>query len=75
MDNNKNNDERNPTAGEKIEALAKVTGGYDHMDEDNKAMMKKVKTASTDKDVLDALMTDPQTGRAMSYEEMRMRFG
>ena len=61
--------------GENVERLAKMTGGYQLMNEDNKNMLEKVKTASTNNEVVDLLMKDPVTGRGMSYMESRMRFG
>lgn len=63
------------TDGKNIERLAKETGGYDKMDQDNKNMLEKLKTASTTNDIIDILMKDPVTGRGMSYAESRMRFG
>ncbi len=65
----------NDTLGENVEKLAKVTGGYQLMNEDNKNMLEKVKTGSTDSEIIDLLMKDPVTGRGMSYAESRMRFG
>jgi hypothetical protein len=65
----------NDTLGKNIEKLAKVTGGYEVMDQDNKKMLEKVKTGSTDSEIIDLLMKDPVTGRGMSYAESRMRFG
>ena len=65
----------NLSLGENVERLAKVTGGYQLMNEDNKNMLEKVKTASTNNEVVDLLMKDPVTGRGMSYAESRMRFG
>ena len=63
------------TDGKNIERLAKETGGYDKMNQDNKNMLEKLKTASTNNDIIDILMKDPVTGRGMSYAESRMRFG
>lgn len=63
------------TDGKNIERLAKITGGYDKMDQDNKNMLEKVKEAESDKEIIDILMKDPVTGRGMSYMESRMRFG
>ena len=40
---------------------------YQLMNEDNKNMLEKVKTASTNNEVVDLLMKDPVTGRGMSY--------
>lgn len=65
----------NETLGKNIERLAKMTGGYEVMDQDNKNMLEKVKTASTNNEIVDLLMKDPVTGRGMSYAESRMRFG
>ena len=67
--------DQNESLGKNIERLAKVTGGYQLMNEDNKNMLEKVKTASTNNEVVDLLMKDPVTGRGMSYAESRMRFG
>ena len=67
--------DQNESLGKNIEKLAKVTGGYQLMNEDNKNMLEKVKTASTNNEVVDLLMKDPVTGRGMSYAESRMRFG
>ena len=36
---------------------------------------KKVKKATSEKEVIKTLLTDPDTGRTMSYAESRMRFG
>ena len=68
-------DENKKTVGEKIGELAIETGGYAHMDQDNKDMLEKVKTATTDAEVISTLMQDPTTGRQLSYAESRMRFG
>jgi hypothetical protein len=65
----------NISLGENVEKLAKATGGYGLMDADNKKMLEKVKEAKTDKEVTQALMSDPDSGRSMSYAESRMRFG
>ena len=35
----------------------------------------KIKQASNDKEVTTTLMTDPDSGRSMSYAESRMKFG
>jgi hypothetical protein len=67
--------ETNLSLGENVERLAKVTGGYQLMDEDNKKMLEKVKEAKTNEEVIQTLMTDPNNGRSMSYAESRMRFG
>ena len=63
------------TIGQNIAKLAKVTGGDELMDADNKQMLEKVKEAKTDAEVTQALMMDPSNGRSMSYAESRMRFG
>jgi hypothetical protein len=63
------------TIGENIAKLAKVTGGHELMDADNKQMLEKVKEAKTNAEVTQILMTDPSNGRSMSYAESRMRFG
>jgi hypothetical protein len=55
--------------------LAKVTGGDELMDADNKLMLEKVKETKTNAELTQALMTDPSNGRSMSYAESRMRFG
>ena len=65
----------NLSLGENVERLAKVTGGYQLMNEDNKKMLEKVKKATSEKEVIKTLLTDPDTGRTMSYAESRMRFG
>ena len=67
--------EPNLSLGENIERLAKVTGGYGLMNEDNKNMLEKVKEAKTNEEVTQTLMTDPDNGRSMSYMESRMRYG
>ena len=67
--------DQNESLGKNIEKLANETGGYEVMDQDNKKMLEKVKTASTNNEVVDLLMKDPVTGRGMSYAESRMRFG
>jgi hypothetical protein len=63
------------TVGEKISDLAIETGGYTQMNQDNKDMLEKVKTATTDTEVTSTLMKDPTTGVQLSYAESRMRFG
>ena len=65
----------NLSLGENVERLAKVTGGYQLMNEDNKKMLEKVKEAKTNEEVTQTLMTDPDNGTSMSYMESRMRFG
>ena len=65
----------NLSLGENIERLAKVTGGYELMNEDNKKMLEKVKEAKTNKEVTQTLMTNPDNGISMSYMESRMRYG
>lgn len=69
------NSENKKTVGEKIGDLAIETGGYTQMNQDNKDMLEKVKTATTDIEVISTLMKDPTTGRQLSYAESRMRFG
>ena len=63
------------TDGKNIESFGKVTDCYDKMNQDNKNMLEKVKSASTNNEIIDILMSDPVTGRRMSYAESRMRFG
>ena len=62
-------------AGKKIEKIAYQYGGAALMNEDNKNMLEKVKEKQTSKEVVETLLTDPQSGRTMSYMESRMRFG
>ena len=62
-------------AGKEIEKIAYQYGGVAFMNEDNKNMLEKVKEKQTSKEVVETLLTDPQTGRSMSYAESRMRFG
>ena len=38
-------------------------------------MLEKVKEATTDKEVNETLMKDPNTNRELSYAELRIRFG
>tara|TARA_B100000900_G_scaffold394633_1_gene392241 strand:- start:446 stop:664 length:219 start_codon:yes stop_codon:yes gene_type:complete len=61
--------------GKEVVKLAHTFGGYDLMNEDNKKMLEKVGQAKTNDEVIKALLTDPDTGRTMSYAESRMRFG
>tara|TARA_X000001036_G_C20600702_1_gene774812 strand:- start:738 stop:998 length:261 start_codon:yes stop_codon:yes gene_type:complete len=61
--------------GENIDKFIKESPYYALMNEDNKKMLEKVKQASNDKEVTTTLMTDPDSGRTMSYVESRMRFG
>ena len=65
----------NLSLGENVERLAKMTGGYQLMNKDNKKMLEKVKEAKTNEEVTQTLMTDPDNGTSMSYMESRMRFG
>jgi len=62
-------------SGKEVVKLAHEFGGYDLMNEDNKKMLEKVAQAKTDGQVTKALLTDPYSGRTMSYAESRMRFG
>tara|TARA_A100001015_G_scaffold95732_1_gene106421 strand:+ start:1000 stop:1218 length:219 start_codon:yes stop_codon:yes gene_type:complete len=61
--------------GKEVVKLAHTFGSYDLMNEDNKKMLEKVGQAKTNDEVIKALLTDPDTGRTMSYAESRMRFG
>ena len=61
--------------GENIDNFVKESPYYALMNEDNKKMLEKIKQASNDKEVTTTLMTDPDSGRSMSYAESRMRFG
>ena len=69
------NSKNKKTVGEQIASLSVETGGSKDMNQDNKDMLEKVKTATTDAEVISALMKDPTTGRQLSYAESRMRFG
>ena len=69
------NSKNKKTVGEKIASLSVETGGSKDMNQDNKDMLEKVKTATTGAEVISALMKDPTTGRQLSYAESRMRFG
>ena len=62
-------------AGNSIVNLAVQTGGYAAMDQDNKDMLQKIRSATTHDEVLNTLMKDPNTGKQLSYAESRMRFG
>ena len=62
-------------AGKEIKKIAYQYGGVVLMNEDNKHMLEKVKEKQTSKEVVETLLTDPQSGRTMSYAESRMRFG
>lgn len=62
-------------AGKEIEKIAYQYGGVALMNEDNKNMLEKVKEKQTSKEVVETLLTDPQSGHTMSYAESRMRFG
>ena len=61
--------------GENIDNFVKESPYYALMNEDNKKMLEKIKQASNDKEVTTTLMTDPDSGRSMSYAESRMKFG
>tara|TARA_B100001758_G_scaffold171495_2_gene148446 strand:- start:44429 stop:44698 length:270 start_codon:yes stop_codon:yes gene_type:complete len=65
----------NISLGENIDKFVKTSSYYTLMNEDNKKMLEKVKQSNTDKEVIATLMTDPDSGRSMSYAESRMRFG
>lgn len=62
-------------SGKEVVKLAHEFGGYPLMNEDNKKMLEKVAQAKTDTEVTKALLTDPDSGRTISYAESRMRFG
>ena len=62
-------------SGKEVVKLVDEIGSYELMDEDNKKMLEKVSQAKTDAEVSKALLTDPDSGRTMSYAESRMRFG
>ena len=62
-------------AGKEVEKIAYQYGGVSLMNKDNKNMLEKVKEKKTSKEVVETLLTDPQSGRSMSYMESRMRFG
>lgn len=62
-------------SGKEVVKLVDEIGSYELMDEDNKKMLEKVAQAKTDAEVSKALLTDPDSGRTMSYAESRMRFG
>ena len=61
--------------GKEIEKIAYQYGGSALMNADNKDMLDKIKDAKTQTQVVNTLMTDPSSGRTMSYAESRMRFG
>ena len=61
--------------GKEIEKVAQAHGCIPLMNQDNKDMLEKVKLQKTNEDVIQTLLTDPYSGRAMSYAESRMRFG
>uniref|UniRef100_A0A6C0KHX6 Uncharacterized protein n=1 Tax=viral metagenome TaxID=1070528 RepID=A0A6C0KHX6_9ZZZZ len=65
----------NPTIGTKIGIFVDKLDSESCMNEDNKKMLEKVKKATSEKEVIKTLFTDPDTGRTMSYDESRMRFG
>tara|TARA_Y100000992_G_C21024656_1_gene377417 strand:- start:400 stop:615 length:216 start_codon:yes stop_codon:yes gene_type:complete len=62
-------------SGKEVVKLVDEIGSYELMDEDNKKMLEKVSQAKTNDEVIKALLTDPDSGRTMSYAESRMRFG
>ena len=45
------------------------------MDEDNKKMLDNLSKIKTNSEAMQTLLTDPNTGRTMSYAEARSRFG
>ena len=61
--------------GKEVEQVAKTYGCIPLMNDDNKKMLDKVKEEKTNEDVIKTLLTDPDSGRTMSYAESRMRFG
>ena len=61
--------------GKEVEKVAYQYGGAALMNEDNKNMLEKIKEKKTTEEVVETLLTDPQSGRTMSYMESRMRFG
>lgn len=68
------NSQRKPV-GESIKKLAEDLGSSSSMDEDNKKMLDQVSKATTEKEAIQTLLTDPNTGRTMNYAEARSRFG
>ena len=73
-ENSNLNSQKKPV-GESIKKLAEDLGSISSMDEDNKKMLDQVSKATTEKEVIQTLLTDPETGRTMSYAEARSRFG
>ena len=61
--------------GKQIEQVANEYGCIALMNDDNKKMLEKVKDQKTNQDVVKALLSDPNSGRSISYAESRMRFG
>lgn len=70
-----NHNSQKKPVGESIKKLAEDLGSISSMDEDNKKMLDQVSKATTEKEVIQTLLTDPETGRTMSYAEARSRFG
>ena len=76
MENNKSTQSTQSThVGKEIEKVAQGYGCIPLMNQDNKNMLEKVKSQETNEGVVETLLTDPQSGRVMSYAESRMRFG
>ena len=79
MENNKSTQSTQSTqsthVGKEIEKVAQEYGCIPLMNQDNKNMLEKVKSQETNEGVVETLLTDPQSGRVMSYAESRMRFG
>ena len=61
--------------GKEIEKVVESYGAVQLMNQDNKDMLEKVKKQKTNEEVVQTLLTDPKSGRCMSYAESRMRFG
>ena len=61
--------------GKEIEKVAQAYGCIPLMNQDNKDMLEKVKLQKTNEEVVQTLLTDPHSGRELSYAESRMRFG
>lgn len=70
-----NHNSQKKPVGESIKKLAEDLGAIHSMDEDNKKMLDQVSKATTEKEAIQTLLTDPNTGRTMSYAESRSRFG
>ena len=61
--------------GKEIEKVVESYDAVPLMNQDNKNMLEKVKKQKTNEEVVQTLLTDPQSGRNLSYAESRMRFG